>query len=94
VVERGGLRRGHDEAQVLDGRAFVCRVTVLNDLDVGINSAPPVAATETTPAIAGLDVGSDLMDVAERIGGPAVTRAIRKPVQYEQDIDFFTVEVI
>ena len=56
-------------------------MTALNDPDDGIPSDPTLS-----------DAGSDRIDLAERVGGTATSRAMRRFAS--QDSDFVTVEVL
>ena len=62
------------------GRAMRFRVTAINDAELGIPADPSLS-----------DVGADRIDVAERLGGTAVSRGFQRFVN--QDEDFVVVEV-
>jgi len=66
---------------ILSGAAPGFHVTALNDPDDGIPSDPALS-----------DAGSDRIDLAERVGGTATPRALRRFAA--QDADFVTVEVL
>lgn len=66
---------------VMSGKAPAFRVTALNDELDGIPSNPAIS-----------DAGGDRIDVAERLGGPRVTRGLQRFT--DQDVDFVTVEVL
>ena len=62
----------------MNARTLETQITVLNDASAGI------AATT-------LNVGSDEIDLAERVGGTAASRGVQKLVS--QDDDFLTLVV-
>jgi hypothetical protein len=60
--------------------AAVIQITVLNDATYGIDDGE-------------LTLGSDRIDVAERVGGAAAARSIHRLVGEECDEDFLKIEV-
>jgi len=66
---------------IQQGRAVGFRVTALNDELLGIPSNPLLS-----------DLGADRIDLAERIGGTAVSRSIQQLA--EHDADWVTLDVI
>jgi hypothetical protein len=68
--------------QVMSGQAMGIHVTALNDAVDGIPTDPSLS-----------DVGTDALDVAERRGGPLVSRSIQRFLQAD-DPELTTVLVI
>lgn len=64
---------------LMQGQAFGVQVAVLNDALLGIDAVT-------------MDVGSDRIELAERVGGTAKTRGIQRIVS--QDADFLTLAVM
>jgi hypothetical protein len=64
---------------IMQGQAPGIQIAVLNDASVGIDAAT-------------LDVGTDRIEVAERIGGTAKARGIQRIIS--QDVDFLTLAVL
>ncbi len=80
AVERDALvNRGPFEQIFENMKAPMCKVTLLNDADEGIDAVT-------------LDRGADNIDVAEVVGREATTRGIQQLA--EQDSDWLTLDVI